>query len=80
MQLNDAGKKMKNLDPNYKSIYVVFNASKKSISYTAASLKKAKLSLHPVLKNGVDSVVKTSKFSKGKFTIPAVTTAVFVQK
>jgi pullulanase len=80
MKLNDTGKNVKNLDPNYKAIYVVFNASNKSISYTASSLKTAKLSLHPVLKNGVDDVVKTAKFAKGKFTIPAVTTAVFVQK
>jgi pullulanase-type alpha-1,6-glucosidase len=80
MQLNDTGKGIKNLDPNYKSIVVVFNASHKSITYTAKSLAKIKMSLHPVLKNGADSIVKTSKFSKGKFTIPAVTTAVFVQK
>jgi pullulanase/glycogen debranching enzyme len=80
MKINDTGKGITNIDPNYKSIVVVFNASHKSITYTAKSLAKAKLSLHPVLKSGVDSVVKTSKFKKGKFTIPAVTVAVFVEK
>ncbi len=80
MKLNDTGKGIKNIDPNYKSIVVVFNASHKAMTYTATSLAKTKMSLHPVLKNGVDSVVKTAKFSKGKFTIPAITVAVFVQK
>ncbi len=80
MRIVDFGKGIKNIDPTYKSIVVVINASKSSLSYTATNLKTAKMSLHPVLKTGADSVVKTAKFSKGKFTIPALTTAVFVEK
>lgn len=80
MQILDEGKGIKSIDSKYKSVIVLFNASKKAKTYKVDALSKAKISLHPIQKTGVDSVVKTSKFSKGTFTIPALTTAVFVQK
>jgi signal transduction histidine kinase len=80
MKISDEGKGIKSIDSKYKAVYVVFNASKKSMSFTGAGLAKAKISLHPALKTGADATVKSSKFLKGVFTVPGVTTAVFVQK
>ena len=80
MKIADEGKGIKSIDKNYRAVYVVFNASKKAMSFTATDLKNAKISLHPSLKTGADATVKTSKFKKGVFTVPGVTTAVFVQK
>ncbi|MHB8087127.1 MAG: alpha-1,6-glucosidase domain-containing protein, partial [Anaerolineaceae bacterium] len=68
------------LDPNYGDILVFFNANQKSITFSEETLANLGYQLHPVLVNSVDSIVKKSTYvaSSGTFTIPALTTSVFV--
>ena len=69
------------LDRNLESIVVLVNANDEAQTFTAAELAGKKLVLHQVQRGSVDGVVKKSRFnqSTGTFTIPARTTAVFVE-
>ncbi len=67
------------LDPNYDRVVVVFNATPQTQSYTVASLAGATLTLHPVLANSADPVVRTATAAQGALTVPGRTTAVFVE-
>lgn len=69
------------LDPNYDQIYVLFNANPETVNYTLNGENIPKeLSLHPLLVNGTDEVVKKATYDgeSGTFTIPGRTTAVFL--
>jgi len=68
------------LDPTYAEILVFFNANQKAINFTDAALANKTFQLHPVLANSVDAVVKQSANDPviGAFSIPALTTSVFV--
>jgi pullulanase len=70
------------LDPRYRSVVVVSNATKSPVSYVVADYQGHLLSLHPVQIDGADPVVKTATFSRetGSFTVPARTIAVFVER
>ncbi|MDP9862279.1 MULTISPECIES: pullulanase-type alpha-1,6-glucosidase [Streptosporangium] len=69
------------LDPRWKSITVVFNATPETQPQTVAALKDSQVTLHPVQATGDDAVVKQSTFdpSTGTLTVPARTVAVFVR-
>ncbi|GAT64506.1 sulfonate ABC transporter ATP-binding protein [Planomonospora sphaerica] len=69
------------LDPKWKSITVVFNATPQEQPQTVAALKGGQVTLHPVQSSGDDDVVKRSGFdpATGTLTVPARTVAVFVQ-
>lgn len=69
------------LDPRWKSITVVFNATTRTQSQTVASLAGSTAALHPVQQSGDDPVVKQSTFTSatGTLTVPARTVAVFVE-
>ena len=60
---------------------VLVNATPQAQSFTDAAFRKQPLLLHPVQALSQDPVVRTSKFqsSTGTFTIPARTTAVFIE-
>jgi len=60
---------------------VLVNATPQSQTFSDPAFKKQPLLLHPVQAVSKDPVVRTSKFQKstGTFTIPARTTAVFVE-
>ena len=60
---------------------VLVNATPQAQSFADAAFRKQSLLLHPVQLFSQDPVVRTSKFQKqtGTFTIPARTTAVFVE-
>ncbi|MFC5548283.1 pullulanase-type alpha-1,6-glucosidase [Massilia aerilata] len=75
---NDPGKYK---DAQYKGVVVVFNVDKVAKSIAVPALKGRKLQLHRIQRNGSDEVVKASAFERngGTFSIPARTTAVFVQ-
>ena len=66
-------------DSKYKSVIVLFNANKIAQSFTIPSYAGATVQLHPVQSNGNDITVKSAGFNAGVFTVPARTTAVFVQ-
>jgi pullulanase-type alpha-1,6-glucosidase len=60
---------------------VLINATPQSQSFTDRSFRRQPLVLHPVQAISRDPVVRTSRFqgSTGTFTVPARTTAVFIQ-
>jgi pullulanase/glycogen debranching enzyme len=75
---NDPGKYK---GAQYKGVVVVFNVDKAAKIISVPALKGRKLQLHRIQRNGSDEVVKASDFERngGTFSIPARTTAVFVQ-
>ncbi|MEO3860393.1 pullulanase-type alpha-1,6-glucosidase [Acrocarpospora sp. B8E8] len=76
MRLDAAG-----VDPRWKSITVVFNATSQARQQTVAALAGATVTLHPVQAASGDAIVRQSAFdgTTGTFTVPARTVAVFVQ-
>jgi pullulanase/glycogen debranching enzyme len=70
------------IDPRYKSIVVVFNADKAGHSLEIPAYVGKRMELHPIQRDSIaDSEVKKSDFSAddARFTVPARTTAVFVE-
>jgi pullulanase-type alpha-1,6-glucosidase len=69
------------LDPKAKSIVVVFNASDTSQTVSLASAAGRHFQLHKVQRTSDDVTVTLSKFKQktGSFTVPARTTAIFVE-
>ena len=65
----------------YEQAVVLFNGADEEQRISVSSLKDARLELHPVLKDSTDPVARSSAFdaATGSFTVPARTTAVFVQ-
>jgi pullulanase-type alpha-1,6-glucosidase len=69
------------LDPRARSLVIVFNASDTAQSISLAGATGGQFLLHPIQRNSDDVVVTTSRFKQktGTFTVPARTTAVFVE-
>ncbi|WP_229487503.1 alpha-1,6-glucosidase domain-containing protein [Pseudoduganella lutea] len=65
----------------YKQVVVVINVGKAASAVAIPELKGRRLQLHRIQRTGSDAVVKASAYAPdtGSFTIPARTTAVFVQ-
>ncbi|MDM8521227.1 pullulanase-type alpha-1,6-glucosidase [Anaerolineales bacterium HSG6] len=80
MSLSDMVTDTADLDSNYEMIGVLFNANDEAQTFAMDALKGASMVLHPIQANGSDPVVKGATFdsASGMFTIPARTTAVFV--
>ena len=72
MKLDDKS----SLDTHYQSLIVIFNTSTETQTFKYQSAQMYQL--HPVQKNGVDDVVKQSTADDNGFTVPALTTTVFV--
>jgi hypothetical protein len=70
------------IDPRWKSITVVFNATPQAQPQTVAALRGAGVTLHPIQAASGDPVVKRSAVdpATGTLTVPARTVAVFVRK
>ncbi len=66
----------------YRSVVVLFNVDKEAKSIAIPELKDLPLKLHKLQRKSEDAVVKASRYSAdgGGFTIPARTTAVFVEQ
>ncbi|MDG4831877.1 pullulanase-type alpha-1,6-glucosidase [Solwaraspora sp. WMMD1047] len=69
------------LDPTWRSVTVVFNATPEQVSQTVPGLRGADVALHPVLRGSADPVVRTASADRrtGTLTVPARTVAVFVE-
>ncbi len=69
------------LDEDADGLVVLFNATDEPVTYALADAKGADMALHPVLAGSSDPVVRTAAFAPedGSFTVPARTTAVFVE-
>ena len=77
----DDGTNLTDLDPNYDAIVVLVNGSNSAQTHTIVSASD--FSLHPLLIDSVDGAVASASFEQGtdegSFTVPALTTAVFVK-
>ncbi len=69
------------LDPDADGLVVLFNATDEEVSYELTSAAGADIALHPVQAGSADPVVRSASFDAGTgtFTVPARTTAVFVE-
>jgi hypothetical protein len=69
------------LDPDADGLVVLFNATDEEIAFELAEAMGADMALHPIQARSADPVVRTSAFDAdtGTFTVPARTTAVFVE-
>ncbi len=79
MELYDPGRLVAR--NGYARLVVLFNATDEEVTFADSALAGLNLTLHPVQAHGYDPVVKTSTYDPeaGSFTVPARTTAVFVQ-
>ena len=77
----DDGSGLTDLDPNVDAIVVVVNGSNQEQSHTVPTA--AGFTLHSIQANSIDTRVQNASFSEGDnegtFTVPALTTAVFVK-
>jgi hypothetical protein len=69
------------LDPEADGLVVLFNTTDEQVVFEQADAKGADIALHPVQAASADPVVRSASFDPGTgtFTVPARTTAVFVQ-
>ncbi|WP_432459869.1 pullulanase-type alpha-1,6-glucosidase [Agarivorans sp. QJM3NY_25] len=77
MSIDDGTSAGSDLDANNDAIVVVLNATDEEQSFEIAGASG--FELHPVQKNSADDVVQGASFANASFTVPARTTAVFVQ-
>ena len=70
-----------NLDPTADRLVVIFNASDEPLSFPVAEWAGRPMALHPVFAASADPVVREAAWDEaaGAFSVPARTTAVFVQ-
>ena len=82
MALTDDAPGLTGLDPAFRRIVVVFNASKENREVRDDAFKGGAFSLHPVQAASADSRLRQAAFeaNKGLFRVPPRTTAVFVEK
>jgi pullulanase len=77
----DDGIGLADLDPQHDAIVVVVNGSETELTHTVPTAQG--FSLHPSLAMSADTVVSSANFAEGEnegsFTVPALTTAVFVK-
>jgi pullulanase/glycogen debranching enzyme len=68
-------------DQRYAHVVVLVNANKTSQTFTISSLVSAAMQLHPIQQRSADTTVLSASFdnASGTFSVPARTTAVFVQ-
>jgi pullulanase/glycogen debranching enzyme len=69
-------------DAKYRSVVVLFNVDKEAKTIAIPELKGLKLKLHKLQRKSEDAIVKASSYGAGggSFTVPARTTAVFVEQ
>jgi pullulanase len=66
------------LDPRWRRVVVVFNATGSTTTQTVPELAGLDLRLHPVLGTSADPVLRTAGAEAGTLTVPARSVAVFV--
>jgi len=68
------------LDPIYDGTLVIFNARQETITFRNPMLRFTAFRLHPVQQDSFDPVVRQASFDQasGTFSVPALTTAVFM--
>ncbi len=68
------------LDPAHEGVVVVFNGQNEELTFTVAELIGRGYELHPVQQESADELARMAAFDapSGTFTVPPLTTAVFV--
>ncbi len=66
------------VDHQYQSIVVIFNTSSKAQTFSSNELVTNDFQLHPIQQQGADLITKQSRVQAKGFTVPALTSAVFV--
>ncbi|HEY7274188.1 MAG TPA: alpha-1,6-glucosidase domain-containing protein [Actinoplanes sp.] len=66
------------LDPRWRRVVVVFNATESATAQIAPELVGERLRLHPALVTSADPVLRTATAETGTVTVPARSVAVFV--
>ncbi|MFH1690060.1 MAG: alpha-1,6-glucosidase domain-containing protein, partial [Candidatus Eisenbacteria bacterium] len=81
MTVSDVVPETRPVDPRYKQVIVILNATPETQTFDGGQWKKVYFELHPVLQKSHDEAVKQSTYDMEttKFVIPALTTAVFVE-
>lgn len=81
MSISDAGAGLADLDPNVRRVMVLFNAAPEPRELRIPAGAPPKFELHEVQRGGSDPVVREAEWSAATrtFTVPARTTAVFVE-
>ncbi|BBM67365.1 pullulanase [Vibrio alfacsensis] len=77
MSIDDGTSAGADLDKNYDAIVAVVNSTSETKSFDVEGATG--FELHDIQKNSADMTVKSASFSGETFTVPALTTAVFVQ-
>ncbi|MFA0697770.1 alpha-1,6-glucosidase domain-containing protein, partial [Vibrio sp. 10N.222.49.C9] len=77
MSIDDGFYAGKDLDPNLDAVVVMINATAEEQSFEIDNATG--FQLHEVQANSADYIVRDASFSEGTFSVPALTTAVFVQ-
>jgi pullulanase len=67
----------RNVDDNVESLMVIFNTSTEEQTFPYPQANDYQL--HPIQQNSVDEVLKNSKVSEKGFTVPALSSVVFVK-
>ncbi|MEH0689044.1 pullulanase-type alpha-1,6-glucosidase [Vibrio cholerae] len=78
MSIDDGVSAGEDLDANHDAIVVIVNATAQTQDFDIASASN--FTLHAVQQNSADSDVQGASFSGNTFSVPALTTAVFVQE
>ena len=70
------------LDPQYDEIIVIFNATPDTVAFSNEIFANHAFALHPVFANSSDEIVQIAAFDdeNNTFSVPALTTAVFVNQ
>ncbi len=66
--------------PYFPEQVVVFNGSTEEVEFSSDEIKAQHYRLHSVQRRSFDRTTAKSKFKKGVFTVPAMSTAVFVAR
>jgi pullulanase/glycogen debranching enzyme len=82
MVIEDEMEDAKPMDPAHRRIVSVINATKERQTFVHTDFQGAAFELHPVLASSHDAVVRQAAFDAegGRFTVPARTAAVFVER
>ena len=77
MSLDDSG--AVRIDPNFNRIVVLFNGRSDEATFTIDDLASVEMTLHPLLAASSNSLYTQASYENGTFTVPPVSTMVFVQ-
>ena len=67
------------VDSKYQSLVVIFNTSDQTQTFSSETSSTKGYQLHPIQKTGSDELVKQSKVTAKGFTVPPLSSVVFVK-